>query len=183
MGVMLMLSTDLGSGAHTSRWLTPVLRLLWPGASPLQIEALHGLIRKAAHVTEYAVLTALWFRALAGDLARSAGRAAGAALGIATGWAVLDETHQAFVLSRTGSPGDVVLDVLGAATAAAVARWGWRRAGEAVTGALLWIAAVGGALLIVLDVGVGVPAGLLWVTVPTAVVALVIRRFWGPLRR
>lgn len=183
MGVILVLSTDAASGERTGRLLMPVLRALLPGASPLQIEALHALARKAAHVTEYAILAALWFRAFARGPGWPAGRAGGAVLAIAAGWAALDEARQALVLSRTASLGDVALDVLGAAAATAVAGWGWRGAVDAATGALLWVAAVGGALVIALNLGVGVPAGLLWITVPAAIVALVVRRLRGPVRR
>jgi VanZ family protein len=179
----MMLSTDGASGERTGQLLIPLLHALLPDASPLQIEALHSLTRKAAHVTEYAVLAALWFRAFAGGPGWPAGRAGRAALAIALGLAALDEAHQTFVLSRTASLGDVSLDVLGAATVTAVACWGWRAAVDAATGALLWVAAVGGALIIALNLGVGVPAGLLWITVPAAVVALVVRRLRGPARR
>jgi VanZ family protein len=183
MGAILVLSTDLGSVEHTGRLLIPLLRSLWPGVSPLQIEALHGLTRNTAHVTEYALLAALWFRTLARGPGWPPGWAAAASLASSAGWAVVDETHQAFILSRTGSPGDVALDMLGAAAAAAVAPWGWRRAVDIATGMLLWTAAVGGALTIALDLGVGVRAGWLWVTVPVAAVTLFVRHLRGPAGR
>jgi VanZ family protein len=176
MGVIVVLSTDVGSGEHTGRLLIPVLRWLVPGASALQIEALHGLARKAAHGTEYGILAVLWFRAFARGPGWPPGRAAGAALTVALGWALLDEAHQTIVLSRTASLGDVALDVLGAAAATAVARWGWRRAVDVATGALLWAAAAGGALITAVHLWVGLPAGLLWVSAPAAAVALVLRR-------
>jgi VanZ family protein len=183
IGVILVLSTDGASGERTGRLLIPVLRAVLPGASPLQIEALHSVTRKIAHVTEYAVLAAMWFRAFARDSGWPAGRAGLAALAIAVAVAALDESHQTLVLSRTASLGDVGFDVLGALAATAVARWGWRPAAEAATGVLLWVAAIGGALIIALNLGVGVPSGLLWITVPAAVVALVVRRLRRPARR
>src|SRR3989304_759991 len=57
----------LGGGAASaeerSRVLLPLLRWLLPGAPPEQLAALHGLLRKAGHVAEYATLALLWFRA------------------------------------------------------------------------------------------------------------------------
>lgn len=64
------------------------------------------VLRKAAHLAEYAVLGALLVRAL-----RSAPLAflAGAA------YAVTDEVHQVFVSGRQGSPLDWLIDAIGVA--------------------------------------------------------------------
>jgi VanZ family protein len=62
------------------------------------------VLRKGAHITEYAVLGLLLLRAL--------GRAAPAlALGIA--YAATDEVHQHFVSGRHSSPFDVAFDTCG----------------------------------------------------------------------
>src|SRR5712691_7353535 len=63
MAVTFWVSTDSGSGEHTSRILLPLLRWLLPWATPEALDAAHLLLRKSAHVTEYAILAALWFRA------------------------------------------------------------------------------------------------------------------------
>jgi VanZ family protein len=64
------------------------------------------VLRKGAHVTEYAVLGALLYRAL--------GREAPAlATGIA--YAATDELHQHFVRGRHASPVDVAIDAVGVA--------------------------------------------------------------------
>ena len=71
------------------------------------------LLRKLAHVGEYAVLGALLLRAL--------GRPwPAAALGVA--YAVTDELHQRFVPGRLGSPRDVAIDAFGVA----LGIWLWR---------------------------------------------------------
>src|ERR671918_4406 len=57
--------------------------------------------------------------------------------------------------NRTGSVGDVLLDLLGALVAILSARLGWRRAAEAATGALLWIAAVAGLGALALGLAAG----------------------------
>ncbi|MFL5918523.1 MAG: VanZ family protein [Gaiellaceae bacterium] len=62
------------------------------------------VLRKGAHITEYAVLGALLYRAL--------GREAPAlAAGIA--YAATDELHQHFVTGRHASPVDVAIDAVG----------------------------------------------------------------------
>jgi len=68
-----------------------------------------------AHVSEYAVLSLLIFRALAETTrqARFAGRASIALL-ISGAFAASDEFHQSFVPSRTSSVRDVMIDVTGA---------------------------------------------------------------------
>ena len=71
------------------------------------------LLRKSAHMTEYAILGALLLRAL--------GRKLPALLtGIA--YAVTDEIHQSFVEGRHGSPFDVALDAVGVAVGLFVLR-------------------------------------------------------------
>ena len=64
------------------------------------------VLRKLAHVAEYAVLGAL--------LVRATGRG-GLAFALGTLYAASDEFHQAFVPGRMGSPLDVIIDVLGVA--------------------------------------------------------------------
>ncbi len=106
-------STDLMSAEHTSRFLVPFLRWLNPDISPEAIARAHLLLRKAAHVTEYAILTGLlfhsWRRSIGGFRRRVA-----PALVPAMIFAALDEFHQSFVPSRTSSPVDVLIDCAGA---------------------------------------------------------------------
>ncbi len=174
MGVIFWLSTDAGSAQQTSRLLMPVLTWLLPGATPLQLDALHVLTRKAAHVTEYAILAALWFRALVRG--HAAPTVAWGALAISVAWAFADEAHQSFVVSRTASLRDVAIDSAGVLAVVLVGRRGWRAAADAATTVLLWTAAVGGVLALVLNVSVGVPSGVLWLTVPAALLTLLVRR-------
>src|SRR5437660_10953182 len=86
------------------------------------------ILRKGAHVTEYAVLGALLYRALEREpLALAAGIV----------YAATDELHQHFVRGRHGSPVDVAIDAVGVALGMVIwlrvrERWGrsrstWRR--------------------------------------------------------
>jgi VanZ family protein len=79
------------------------------------------LLRKLAHVTEYAVLTLCWWRALRGFGAGRTYRATVAfAVGMALAYAVTDEFHQTFVSGRHGTPVDVLIDGIGMAIAAGI---------------------------------------------------------------
>jgi VanZ family protein len=103
-----------------ARWL-PVL--VWAGVifAFSSIPSLNSglgtwdtVLRKGAHLTEYAILACL--------LVRAAGSSAWA-FGLAVGYAATDEFHQTFVHGRHGSPVDVAIDAVGALIGLGV----WRR--------------------------------------------------------
>jgi VanZ family protein len=171
-------SSPMGSAENTAGVIVPALRWMMPSATGPELESVHLLARKIAHVLEYALLAVLWMRPLTADSPRPWRRAAVWAFMICLAWAALDETHQAFVPSRTGSARDVAIDATGAVGGLIAARRGWRATLDGLTGALLWIAAVGGAALLVVDAVAGVRSGVLWATVPGAVVGLFVRRRW-----
>ena len=108
-------STDLMSAEHTSRIIGPILRWLHPGISPARIEQVQFVVRKMAHVSEYALLSLLILHALANTTrqARFAGAASITFL-ISGVFAASDEFHQSFVPSRTSSVRDVMIDITGA---------------------------------------------------------------------
>jgi VanZ family protein len=175
MAMIMWFSTGGWSAENTGSILRPLLDWLLPWASAAHIAALHALIRKTAHVTEYGVLAALWFIALTRERRWSSRRAAWLAILVAIAWASLDELHQATVPSRTPSVGDVGFDAAGAVVAASLARVGWRQAIRRLTTALLWTAAAGGTVIIAVNLASGVGSGALWITVPLAAALLVLR--------
>jgi VanZ family protein len=63
------------------------------------------VLRKLAHLSEYAILGAVLVRAT---------RRPALALALAAGYAITDEVHQTFVEGRHGAPLDVGIDTLGA---------------------------------------------------------------------
>ena len=70
-------------------------------------------VRKAAHMSEYAVLALLIFQALtAFDRKKNRGCMA---LGITAAYAATDEFHQLFVPGRSGQLKDVLIDTAGGA--------------------------------------------------------------------
>lgn len=75
-------------------------------------------VRKTAHLVEYAILALLSFRAALLSAGRSRfTTAAWVTLFVVAALATADETRQAFSATRTGSPYDVMLDVLGGSIA------------------------------------------------------------------
>jgi VanZ family protein len=64
------------------------------------------ILRKGAHMTEYAILGVLLLRALGRELP---------ALALGLAYAVTDEIHQHFVSGRHASPLDVLIDTAGVA--------------------------------------------------------------------
>jgi VanZ family protein len=74
------------------------------------------VLRKAAHIGEYAVLGALLYRALEREAP---------ALAVGIVYAATDEFHQHFVSGRVGSVIDVAVDALG--VAAGMLAWLWVR--------------------------------------------------------
>jgi VanZ family protein len=63
LGVIFLGSIDLMSAEHTSRFIVPFLRWLKPDISPETLASIHFIVRKCAHVGEYAVLALLLLRA------------------------------------------------------------------------------------------------------------------------
>ena len=118
IGVIFFLSSSQGSMSETSRIIRPILEFLFPDASPETISLYHGVIRKFAHFAEYAVLGLLAFRAFVRS--RFQNRPFVASILFALVIAVIDETTQSFNAERTGSAGDVLIDVFGACCAIAV---------------------------------------------------------------
>ena len=110
MAFIFIGSTGLMSAEHTSRFIGPFLRWFAPDITDATIAAVQLVVRKCAHLAGYAILSALLLRALRQHFlaARSV------AFVLAALYAVLDELHQSFVPSRTGSFWDVVTDSIGA---------------------------------------------------------------------
>ena len=116
LGVIFLGSTSLMSAEQTSRLIVPILLWLKPGMSPKTIWIILVIMRKCAHVTEYAILALLLWRALrSGPTLRTKLPTLFSAVLLACAvFAASDEFHQSFVKSRTPSVGDVLLDVVGA---------------------------------------------------------------------
>lgn len=110
-------STAAFSAGNTSRFIRPFLVWLFPNLSEDGLNSLHFLIRKTAHFLEYAVLGFLARRAFissAHDFIRRRWFELGLLLIVLN--SLLDEWHQSFVSSRTGSVYDCAVDIAGGLT-------------------------------------------------------------------
>ena len=112
--VIAIESTTYMSSQQTSRILYPILHFLF-GINYAQFEPWHHFLRKCGHVLGYALLSILLFRAWRETLPSPLGLkwtprwAAIAVFGTAF-VATLDEWHQSYLPSRTGTYRDVILD-------------------------------------------------------------------------
>ena len=126
---ILFASSSNFSASNTSRIIRPFLLWLLPDISEAALTQVHFLVRKAAHFTEYALLALLAaraFRTSSRDALARHWRLASFALVASV--ALVDEYHQSFVPTRTGTIYDSLLDMAGGATALACASmWLYRR--------------------------------------------------------
>ncbi len=130
IGLIFVGSTDLMSAEHTSRFIAPLLRWLVPDISAHAMASVQLVVRKAAHLTEYAILAALLLRAVAARERAIAHRDLAITIAIAAGCAAFDEYHQSFVPTRTAASGDVLIDTCGAILGAAISAWMSSRKGS-----------------------------------------------------
>lgn len=120
MALISIFSTDSFSNDNTGSIIEPVVRaVLGRSYTDELFDLLHHLIRKAAHVTEYAILGLLWYRAINKGLRGWNIKTAVAASLFSFIYASLDELHQAFTSNRSGRPMDVMIDSAGAVIAMA----------------------------------------------------------------
>lgn len=115
MSLIFLMSAQSASGEQSGLIVRLLASVLGLAPTPEQAIHWHLLLRKGAHLTEYAILATLTAWALPPGPRRWL-----AAWGIATLYAATDEFHQAFVPHRGPAASDVAIDSLGAATAVAV---------------------------------------------------------------
>jgi VanZ family protein len=110
-------STHQFSASNTSLIIRPLLRWLLPDYTEAELTEIHFALRKVAHFCEYAILAFLARRAfITSSSAFIHRRWFELALLLVVLNAVLDELHQSFVPSRTGSIYDSAIDVAGGLT-------------------------------------------------------------------
>lgn len=119
IGIIIVESTNYLSSEHTGHILFPLLHYLF-GMSPAAFEPIHHIMRKAGHFVGYFILSFLLFRAWRATLPsvhRWALRWAAIAFFMTAFVASMDEWHQTYLPSRTGTIHDVYLDSSAALTA------------------------------------------------------------------
>ena len=111
-------SGDKKSVQHSSRIIEPLVRWLIPDISDEAVHTTVLVVRKCAHVTEFAIFTLLLWRAARGAIWKeTVGWSWKAVLFAATSavlFATSDEIHQCFVPGRQGAVMDVLIDSAGA---------------------------------------------------------------------
>ena len=126
MGVIFFMSAKTGEeSADQSGLIVDLLLYAWGlvfGEAPMDpalLSTLELFVRKAAHMSEYAVLALLSLHALRMEGASHPYRKA---LLLCALYAASDEFHQAFVPGRGPSPIDVMIDTAGGAVGLALNR-------------------------------------------------------------
>ena len=95
----------LGSWVPVVTWAAVIFAFSSVPSLSTELGTWDTILRKLAHLAEYAILGALLARAL---------RHPAVAVVLAGLYAVSDELHQTFVEGRVGAPLDVAIDTLGA---------------------------------------------------------------------
>jgi VanZ family protein len=135
--VIAIESSALLSAHNTSRILYPLLHFLF-GLDRMHFGYWHFYIRKSGHVVGYGTLSILLFRAWRATLPAPGNPkwtmrwANIAILGTAL-VASLDEWHQTFIPSRTGTVHDVVLDTCAGIAAQILILLWWKMFGKGTT--------------------------------------------------
>jgi VanZ family protein len=123
LGFISYASSNSFSASNTSRIIGPLVLWLFPNTSAETLATIHFITRKIAHFTEYAILGLLAARAFRTSPRRAISQRwflISATLVIV--YALIDEYHQSFVPSRTGSIVDSLIDMAGGLTALFVVR-------------------------------------------------------------
>lgn len=119
MAIIFSASGDSQSMHRSSRLVEPLLNWLLPHASAQTLGFCILLSRKAAHLTEYAIMAALLYKVLrpvhaphSEDLSINLLLGAKILVLLAV-YAMTDEFHQTFIPNRYGCAMDVLIDVCG----------------------------------------------------------------------
>ena len=113
IGVICIESTDLMSSSNTGSFIYSLLVPIFGRIDPVKFGEFHALLRKVGHFVGYAILSFLLFRAWRATLRRSSRWAfvwAVVSFVMTALVASLDEWHQMFIPSRTGTYNDILLD-------------------------------------------------------------------------
>jgi len=115
MALISIFSTDNFSSENTGSVIEPILKFIMGKRFTVEaFDLVHYFIRKAAHLTEYAILGTFFFRAINPGLSGWRGKVALMTFLLSAVYAAFDEFHQSFTVSRGASPVDVMIDSTGA---------------------------------------------------------------------
>lgn len=133
MLLIFLMSTDFASSENTKPIVRSLFLQLFPAAadyfSPYQIGLIDYNLRKFAHVTEYAILAVLAYRAVVFGARRFRNAHVIWPFLIGVAYAASDEYHQSFYPSRGAKADDVFIDAAGVTLGLLLCLW--RRAATA----------------------------------------------------
>ncbi|MGB8012521.1 MAG: VanZ family protein [Terriglobales bacterium] len=135
MGLIALESTDSFSSENTGKVLYTVLTRLFGQINLYDFLMFHHYLRKTGHVVGYGMLSLLLLRGWRATLGRLPALLLRAVLLSWLGTALvaaLDEWHQSYIPSRTGTIWDVALDTV-AGVAFLVVAYFWLRRSESST--------------------------------------------------
>ncbi len=127
MLIIFALSTDVASADKTRSAVSSIMRRVLPGLanrlSPQMVDRIDWNIRKTAHVTEYAILAILAFRAIGFGNPTFRNRNVVLPFLIGVLYAASDEYHQSFSATREGRAADVFFDSFGVTLGLLLCLW------------------------------------------------------------
>ncbi|HMD49375.1 MAG TPA: VanZ family protein [Bryobacteraceae bacterium] len=136
IGLIAFESTDFFSAEHTGSILLMLSKRLFGHIDLYKFVVFHHYLRKAGHVAGYGMLSLLLLRGWRGTFGRVPALLLRAAL---LSWlgtvsvAALDEWHQSYIPSRTGTWRDVALDTVSGVAFLVIAYLWLRRSDEEAT--------------------------------------------------
>jgi VanZ family protein len=131
---IMVMSGDFGASTNTYHLFEWVLKT-FTNLTPKTIEAIHIRFRQSLHVISYGILSVLWFRSLVATIPERLSASLILALVLTLGVSLIDEGHQYFVSSRTGTLRDVGLDMAGAVLFTFFTARYWKRKVKVFSGA------------------------------------------------
>ena len=135
IGLIALESTDSFSSENTSSILYPLLTRLFGNIDFYKFLVFHHYLRKTGHVVGYGMLSLLLLRGWRATFDYSLLLRAALLSWLGTACvAALDEWHQSYIPSRTGTVWDVALDSVAGVVFLVVAYFWLRRADGAETG-------------------------------------------------
>ena len=127
MAFIFACSTDVAATKNTRPAVGGIVRRLFPGLarrlSERLLERIDWNIRKTCHISEYAILAVLAYRAVALGQSSFSKRQVVLPFLIGVLYAASDEYHQSFYASRRGTAADVTFDTFGVTLGLVLCLW------------------------------------------------------------
>ena len=114
LAIIMLESTGWLSSKHTGGFLLSLITSIFGPVNPAAFDVFHGILRKTGHFVGYGTLSLLFFRALRASVTQHLRSLCLLSVLFTCLVASLDEWHQTYIPSRSGSLADVALDTFAA---------------------------------------------------------------------